>query len=75
MKGLRDFLPMLERELERWPGVVYRVEHGSKHDRIVLEVNGSSRFIVTARTPSDHRADRNRLMRVRHALREIAPQS
>ncbi|CAB4120991.1 hypothetical protein UFOVP4_49 [uncultured Caudovirales phage] len=66
-----SFLPVLERELEAWSGVVFSLDDKRSHPRIVLTYNGASRFVVTSRSPSDYRVDRNRIKTVRHVLSEL----
>lgn len=66
----RDFVSMLESELDHWPGVTYAVER-NKHNRIHLSHNGQRRFVVVAVTASDYRAHRNNITYVRRVLREM----
>lgn len=62
----------LMRELSRWRGVIgHRVEHGGKHTRLVVETAKGSRFVTMSLTASDHRAMKNKVRDLRHALRDL----
>jgi hypothetical protein len=40
-------------------GLPFRVEHGGKHPRLVISVNGRDEFVVCSASPSDRRAHLN----------------
>lgn len=67
-KELRD---AIERVTAGFPGMEYRVEQG-KHIRVILILNGKSRFALVPTSGSDHRGMRNNIMVIRRVAREIA---
>lgn len=63
--------PFLE-ELINWEGVDYYFDTSSrKHDRLVVSFEGSSRFLVCSRTPSDRRAVLNQISDLRRICRSL----
>ena len=59
-------------ELSNWHGIKdYRFERGGKHRKLVIETVSGSRFITFSITPSDKRAERNRIADLRKILREL----
>lgn len=62
----------LMRELGRWRGVIgHRIEQGGKHTRLVVETAKGRRFVTMSLTASDHRAIKNKVRDLRHALRDL----
>lgn len=68
MKGHED---TVRRELERHPGIAYRFDRSHKHDRVVLEYRGRSRFVVLGSTVSDCRALANMRRDIRREVRTL----
>ncbi|MGL4639883.1 MAG: hypothetical protein ACRCVX_09215 [Shewanella sp.] len=59
-------------ELGNWQGIKdYRFETGGKHRKFVVETSTGSRFITMSVSPSDKRAERNRITDLRKILREL----
>lgn len=62
----------LERELINWPGVEYQFDEcRRKHNRLNLFFEGRKRFVVYAKTASDHRAFMNQIAELRRACRAL----
>lgn len=58
-------------EMDRHPGVTWRIEPGSKHHRVVVEVAGRSRFVPFSLTKTDFRGQRNKISDIRKAIHSL----
>jgi hypothetical protein len=64
-------LPLLERELEHWPGVKGSFDMDRKHPRLVLEYDGTSRFYCFSNSLISRRGIHNAVSGVRKILRQL----
>lgn len=62
---------LIEREVERWPGVSVRFERGSKHVRARLFYSDRERFVVIAANSGDKRGVLNAMRDVKRELRTL----
>jgi hypothetical protein len=67
-------LPVLERELERWPGVEARLDRRHKHPRLIVTVGGQQRFVCFSSTKTSRDGVRNAVASLRRMLRELGAQ-
>lgn len=67
----RDMKQAIEREMAKWPGVEYAIEHRGKHPALVVRRGGASRFVPFTNTRTDRRGILNKVSDIRRALREI----
>jgi len=68
---MSNTLPELKKELDRWPGVSSTIDHGTRHPRIVLKHNGTTRFVVYSGSRVGTRGVLNNVANLRRALREM----
>ena len=69
----REYQAFAEREMGHWPGVTFHVDAcgRSSHEKLVLNYQTHSRFLVRPRTPSDRRGPIKHTCDIRRALREM----
>lgn len=67
----REDPALIEAEVARHPGLRLRREHRGKHDLLRLELNGRTARIFVSRSPSDYRAVRNTVARIRRSVKEL----
>lgn len=65
----REIVEAVSAELDS-AGFSYVFEHGGKHDKIVVEVNGRRETIVISSSPSDRRALKNAVGFIKRKIRE-----
>jgi len=63
---------IVDTELAKWPGVAWSRQPRGKHQALVLEFGGVSRFVIYPTTPGDSgRGALNHLQNVRGVLKEL----
>lgn len=70
MKGAR-ILPVLLKEIEKYPGVQWETQMGGRHNKLILRFNGSSRVHIYSRSLVDYRAGKNSVATLRRLLHEL----
>lgn len=55
----------------KFPGALFEVWNGKRHDKVALHHKGDKRLVVMSRTPSCPHAVANALADVRRALKEL----
>lgn len=69
---MRSALPKsLRAALEAEDGLKWSLEVGGKHPKLYVARGPSQHLLVLSGSPSDHRAEKNNLARLRRILREI----
>lgn len=71
----RRLAQMLKAELALWPGVTFRLEPASKHDKIILTHQGREQFVTCQRTASDGRGLRNTIADLRRTLKRLGAET
>jgi hypothetical protein len=64
-------LEILEKELDRWPGVNHRAEHAGRHPRLWVEFHGEKRFVPFSTTQVGKYGLMQKLTQMRRVLKEI----
>lgn len=59
---------LLEREISRWDGVTYEVEHGGAHPKLRLRYGEESRFLTFSKTKVAPRGALNKVTELRRTL-------
>ena len=67
----RDARLLMETLEAAYPGVKAEWQDSGRHQRLILNYAGKSRFVVCAATPSDHRDFQNTLRDARKELRRL----
>lgn len=71
---MSNMLELLERELQRWPGVKYVVEPSSTHPKLRLSYEDKGRFLPFSKTKVASRGALNKVTELRRVLRDLGAQ-